>query len=259
MSQFTRVNVEQPKQCVVEKCDRCGGSGIYYIWGTCFRCGGNGKDPTYRGWGFPKAWTDEQCQQFLDARERRLNKARDAREAKKTAKQLAVYRSNAQAYPVLGQFHDTSGSSGWPILRESLSERLSPVVRDILGKSVHRPLSEKQAAVLDKALADIVDRDARKAAERAAAKTPEAGRRVVEGTVVSLKESRLEVGYRQTVTQTKALVKCDGYKLFGTVPAAIVRDCKVGDTIRFTATVEPKEPGFGFWSRPTAGQIVALT
>lgn len=259
MSQFTRANVEQPKQCVVERCDRCGGSGIFHIFGTCFRCGGNGKDPTHRGWGFPKAWTDEQCQQWLDARQQRLDKARATREAKKTAKQLAVYRANAEVYPVLGQFHDTSGSGGWPIVRESLSERLSPVVRDILGKSIRYPLSVNQAAVLEKALADIADRDARKAAERAEAKTPEAGRHVVEGTVLSLKESHLDIGYRRTVTQIKALVKCDGYKLFGTVPAAIVGDCKVGDTVRFTATVEPKEPGFGFFSRPTGAEILALT
>lgn len=258
MSTFTRANVTKPSQCVVERCDRCGGSGVYHIWGTCFRCGGNGKDPTYRGWGFPQDWTDEQCQQFLDAREQRLEKARNARAAKKTAKELAIYNANREAYPVLDQFNDTSGS-GWPIRREGLSERLSPVVQDILSKAIRFPLSANQAGVLEKALADIAARDARREAERAAAKTPEAGRRVVEGVVVSLKESHLNVGYRRTVTQIKALVKCDGYKLFGTVPAAIVRDAKVGDTVRFTATVEPKEPGFGFFSRPTGAQILALT
>lgn len=26
-------------------CGRCGGSGIYHTYGTCFRCGGNGIDP----------------------------------------------------------------------------------------------------------------------------------------------------------------------------------------------------------------------
>jgi hypothetical protein len=27
-------------------CLRCGGSGIYHIYGVCFRCGGSGVDPT---------------------------------------------------------------------------------------------------------------------------------------------------------------------------------------------------------------------
>jgi RecJ-like exonuclease len=186
MSTFIRANVTRPSQCVVERCDRCGGSGVFHIFGTCFRCGGNGKDPTYRGWGFPKDWTDEQCQQFLDAREQRLAKARDARAAKKTAKELAIYNANREAYPVLDQFNDTSGS-GWPIRREGLSERLSPVVQDILSKAIRFRLSTNQAGVLEKALADIAAKAARKAAEQAAAVTPPAGRLAVEGVMVWLK------------------------------------------------------------------------
>lgn len=258
MNNFPRIKLAEPKQCVIQKCDRCGGSGIYGRFGTCYRCGGNGKDPTYREFGFPVEWTDEQCQQFLDARYARLEKARKSRQAKKTAKQLAVYNANLTQFPILSEFHEVRGEDGWPYLREKFSDALSTVVGDILSKAYRFPLSEKQVQVLEKALTDFNARDARKAAEKAAAKTPKAGRRVVEGTVLSLKESTFEACYGRTVRQIKVLVKCDGYKLYGTVPASIAADVKVGDSIRFTATVAAKEPGFGFFIRPTGGEILVL-
>ena len=257
MSKFSRVqSLSQPKECVVCRCDRCGGSGVYHVFGTCYRCGGNGKDPTYRDWGFPADWSDEQCQQFLDARTARLEKARLSRAAKKQAKQLAVYMANLQRHPILAKLHETRGGSEWPYLREEFSEALSPVALDILCKSVQFPLSERQVAVLEKALADFNDREARRAAERAALKAVEAGRRVVEGVVVSVKKSSFNVGYNRSVTQIKVLIKCDGYKLFGTAPASIADEVKAGDSIRLTATVESKELGFGFFSRPTGGEIL---
>jgi hypothetical protein len=72
---------------------------------------------------------------------------------------------------------------------------------------------------------------------------PPTGRVVVEGKVVSIKQVESQWG-----TVTKILVDCGAYRLFGTAPGHVVYDRDA--VVRFKATVEPKEVGFGFYSRP---------
>jgi hypothetical protein len=73
---------------------------------------------------------------------------------------------------------------------------------------------------------------------------PPTGRQTLTGTIVSTK---LVDGFYGTVT--KVLVDCGGFRLFGTLPAT---GCGTrGAKVQWACTVEPKEAGFGFFSRPT--------
>ena len=81
--------------------------------------------------------------------------------------------------------------------------------------------------------------------------TPQDGRRVITGQVLNTKQVESQWGYT-----TKVLVQCDGFRLFGSLPSSAVAP-EAGTPVRFTATVEPKEPGFGFFSRPTKWEEVA--
>lgn len=69
------------------------------------------------------------------------------------------------------------------------------------------------------------------------------GRHSVSGKILSLKYVSTDFG--ETL---KATVQCNGYKLYGSVPKS--SEWKIGDTVAFTATLTPKETGFGFYSRP---------
>lgn len=250
MSNFFRNSkIEKPAKNHRCRCDRCGGSGIFHIWGTCFRCGGNGVDPTYREWAYPAAWTDEQCQAHVDLLNARNAASRERAAAKRQAKADAVYASNVAACPALARLAD-----------DDFRGQFDGFVIDIRAKSFSFALSDRQADALTRAVeakdAFLARRAAQKAEAIANAKPIPSGRVEVEGTVLSIKSYSLTVGYNTNVTALKALIQCDGYKVFGTLPASIVDDAKVGDTVRLTATVKEKEPGFGVYSRPTGGEIL---
>jgi hypothetical protein len=95
---------------------------------------------------------------------------------------------------------------------------------------------ETRIASLTKAVegkdAYLARRAAQKAEAIANAKPIPAGRVDIEGTIISIKSYSLTVGYNTNVTSLKALIQCDGYKLFGTLPASIVDDAKTGDAVR---------------------------
>jgi len=82
--------------------------------------------------------------------------------------------------------------------------------------------------------------------------TPQDGRRVITGQVLNTKAIETQWGWT-----TKVLVQCDGFRLYGSLPSSADAP-EAGTPVRFTATVEPKEPGFGFFSRPTKWEEVAL-
>lgn len=265
---FHRINADKPSECVVKQCDRCGGRGKYHIWGTCFRCGGDGRDPKNRDWGFPVAWTDEQCQQFLDRRLARAEARRKAAAEKRFAKQDACWAANVAKCPLLADVRrdvvlfDTQSApkSQWPSLVLHTTQWEITFLRDAEYKGHKRALSDKQISLVESIVAKVAERAAKRAAETAAAKPVPTGRTGIEGVVVSVRLSEATVGYR-TVASWKALIRCDGYKLFGTIPAAVLAtvdqpESLVGSTIRFTATCQQREPGFGFYSRPTGGEVL---
>lgn len=153
------------------------------------------------------------------------------------------------------------------------------ILRDIVGRLVqYGNISDKQLAFLAK-LVDRVDnyakfeaaREAKRAAEAAAAADCPTGRVVITGEVISTRSQASDWGLTY-----KMLVKDDrGFKVWGTVPAGIdmytvaagkpgdywQRQHTVGrgDRVEFTATLKPSpdDPKFGFASRPAKAKMLA--
>jgi hypothetical protein len=87
------------------------------------------------------------------------------------------------------------------------------------------------------------------------------GRQTIEGVIVS---EKFQHNDRLGISVHKMLVKMDdGNKVFGTMPESIERaiedlerETAVGVRVKFDGKVEAKEDHFGFFSRPTKGQVV---
>ena len=78
---------------------------------------------------------------------------------------------------------------------------------------------------------------------------PPAGRVTLEGVVTSQKMVSGEYG-----DTYKMILDCGPYRVWGTVPGNLA--VGLGDRVRLTATVQPKELGFGFYSRPSKAELV---
>jgi hypothetical protein len=50
------------------------------------------------------------------------------------------------------------------------------------------------------------------------------------------------------------VLDCGAYRVWGTVPSGLA--VGLGDRVRLTATVQPKEVGFGFYSRPSKAELL---
>jgi hypothetical protein len=112
-------------------------------------------------------------------------------------------------------------------------------------------LTERQEAALRRSLTQYAERQAQREVVPTSP-IPE-GRVTVTGTVLSVKWVENQFG-----GALKMLVQADaGWKVYGTVPASIAHiDALKGLRVTFTAKVEPKEPAFGFFSRPTNGAVL---
>lgn len=78
---------------------------------------------------------------------------------------------------------------------------------------------------------------------------PPAGRVTLEGVVMSQK--MVSGDYGDTY---KMILDCGAYRVWGTVPGNLA--VGLGDRVRLTATVQPKELGFGFYSRPSKAELI---
>ena len=78
---------------------------------------------------------------------------------------------------------------------------------------------------------------------------PPTGRVILEGTVTSQKMVSTDFG-----DTYKMLLDCGAYRVWGTVPGNLA--VGLGDRVRLTATVQPKELGFGFYSRPAKAEVI---
>lgn len=128
-----------------------------------------------------------------------------------------------------------------------------------------------KAAAREARLAAKAEREARSAALMEAGVTVPTGRTTVTGVVVSIKAEETYYTYSGEVT-LKMLVESDeGYRVWGTVPRSLegggdyrdgqyvaVRGVEEGDTVTFTATLQPSDndPLFGFFKRPTKASIL---
>lgn len=130
-------------------------------------------------------------------------------------------------------------------------------------------LSEKQAAA--------VLRIAQENAERAekAVEVP-AGREVITGKILSVKRTESHYGYTPTVNYRATIEDDRGFRVNGNLPGALIEDLFTmweqehttshsdrehwediakGVRVTLTATLEPKETGFGFWKRAARASI----
>jgi hypothetical protein len=219
-------------------CGRCGGTGrcgphnVYN--GICFQCGGD------RIVGYT-------TQAEIDRKARDAAKRQERRE-KAAAKKAAKFNTVLESDPELAEaFVATAGIA---------------ISDDIRRQGARKgEISDKQRALILKIAADDKAREEKKRARAAAEIERKAtltdltpGRQEIEGVVISTKHYETAYGL-----QCKMLVQMDnGNRVFGTLPLSLIEgDCKVVDRrVAFTAKVEPKEKGFGFYSRPTKARFV---
>lgn len=232
---FPRVqNIEKPSKCVADVCSRCGGDGIYRKMrfpGTCYGCGGSGRHLTLRVWGFPVSWTDEQCQKFESARVAKNQAAQAQREEKRQAARDSQRAANFSRFPELSDLF---------AILATLDMHDQTV-----GASFERDITEEEVDVLKSMIERRQARDEARREKEAREILPPEGRREIAGRVLSVK--RVETQWGDSI---KMVVDCDSYRLYGTVPSKL--RCEVGHDVKFTATVQAKEKGFGFYSRPKA-------
>jgi len=163
---------------------------------------------------------------------------------------------DARAQAVLAE---NNLSPAWDIYQGLSEERDETTVRDIVDRLVrYGSLSPKQVSFLASLLNRIAERPAReaaRAAEAALAADCPTGRMEVEGELLTVRVEDTPYG-----VATKMLVKhSSGWRVWGTMPA-LLKDERAakGDTVRFTATIQPSERDakFGFLNRPMGGAIV---
>lgn len=268
-------------------CWRCNGTGTYpssLYNGVCFKCDGHRKQERARVLTFREDVSEERREEIRAAEDARLAKARNARRDKKHEANMARLRDNragleagdpelAEAFEVMDHWNEAV--EDWHEARQEWRReqdldhpldyidakdgpqldlpRPANLLLSVAGKAInYAKVSAKQRNLLLSLVKQITD-DARKRAEEAATARPVPnGRQVVEGEV-------LTVDYRDSYYggAWKMLVKCDGYKLWGTVPNAL-RDDNLdlpprGTLVRFTATLERSgdDENFGFYKRPS--------
>jgi hypothetical protein len=212
---------------VWSSCGRCGGAGYFNCFshihqGKCFACGGA------KGRYVPLQRV-----------------AASARKAAKAAAKAAIERHEAPRRAARAARAFLKAHKGLAVALRTDSNIGRSFARQLARKGF---LSGRQVEVAHEVAAKIAAR-----AEIAEVEVPE-GRQQVEGKVVSVKETVTQFGITD-----KMLVEVmhDGcrFKVFGTVPRAI-SSVERGDSVRFVATLQPKERGFGFFSRPSKAEVV---
>ena len=152
-------------------------------------------------------------------------------------------------------------ATGRPEFIESTRDETTAL--DIVSRLVKwGNISDKAAAFLA-TLIDRIERAPEIAAERAAAKALEnanakpvpaaSGRVMVKGEVLTIREQDGFYG-----PQIKMLVKAeDGWKVWGTVPAAIAAEVEKGSVVEFAASLKQSDNDeyFGFFSRPAKAKV----
>lgn len=222
---------------ITENCGSCGGDGIYHapsgltfytatvgaVHKGCFACHGTGK-----------------TSRLVSSARATVRRAASIRaECEARAEMWAAERENFKAKYAAELAMAAEMADKVPAAREALE------TYEGLGAC-------DEAEYKLKGLAGAVARwQAREDAKRPVPVTDK--RMEVVGEVVS---TRWQDGYMPGSGCMKMLVKCDGYKLWGSVPAA-EGGMGVGDMVSFMARVEASadDKAFGFFSRPTKAKV----
>jgi len=224
----------------VDTCQRCGGAGGWSGWPgfTCFECGGSGKSKIRT----VKVYSAEKLA--------RLNTAEKKRNAKKLAARIAEAEiANARKTAARASLLTANPGLETALLADHA------ISRDLADKlTTYGSLSSAQIELAFKLAADA------NSPKPIKLEVP-AGRHAIEGTILSVKDVESDYGITWKML-VEVSIPGGSYRVFGTVPGSI---CGIGvgslkgRRVKLTATVQPKEPGFGFYSRPTGAQLVGET
>jgi hypothetical protein len=125
--------------------------------------------------------------------------------------------------------------------------------------SSQKPLTVNQTAAVRRIMEQEAKRAAKQAAYEATKTAAPSGKGItIEGTVISVKD---QPGYAYNTVDWKMTVECDGYRVWGSVPSALIGniitagcyDALKGQRVRFVANVEPSRNGdasFAIYKRP---------
>jgi len=205
----------------------------------------------------------------FDAFKKRVGDARDAVAGKRKAEAHLTDRGYAQAWslytiwttPCQCGLRDSHGDDNgtFCICPSSKFQYEERTIVDMIGKFVqYGNLTDKQFDFIGSLLNKINHREEiarQRSAEKEAAAPCPSGRLVIEGVIVSVKETDTPYGW-----VTKILVKHDsGFTVYGSRPSA--SNAGRGERVKFTATVKisDTDPKFGFFSRPTGMSVISTT
>ena len=226
------------KAYIRQNCSRCGGTGQYnggHWGGKCYGCGGSGRGKEVRV--DEAAWNVNEKRRVASAI-RAIERAEKIK-AEQAIKSAEAREANAPVIAVLSEAVKTYPNN--------------ELLQDLNSKAQHYRLSPAQVQLV----ADVIKREEEKAAFAAQAKMAKAGRYEITGKVLFTKESQFAVGYnRYAYTLKMCIQDIDGAKWYGSVPSNL--QVKKDDVVKLTATVQPKEPGFSFFSRPTKATITQM-
>jgi hypothetical protein len=229
MENRKKVEIGKPVKNGPHPCTRCGGSGYFHTFGTCYRCHGCGIDPRYRTWVFPADWSDDQVQAWQAKLDARNTASRARAKARREEKQQANHEHNLERYPRLVEF-------------EKMAEDLPSIQQDILLKGRRFPLSEKQYTCVERAADDLISWLAAEAAKPVPVEShyieAQIGDKVeIEGTVEAAPQ--IETRYGTSVLLIVVTASGEQIKTFGT--ASWLWDLTKGDKIKMGGTVKDFE------------------
>lgn len=187
--------------------------------------------------------TSSRVSQWLSGRQ----KDRDALEAKGMAVTAEDFE---QAEAMVEWAKEQQGGDYIGNLRAYCSQER--VDSKALGILTSLPAAHKRA--LETAAEQAV-REAKRAAQREAAGPVPTGKVTIEGEVVSVREVAGDYGVQHKMT----VLGTDGWRVYVTIPTAIIDQTQVGSRVRFIATVEAASDDntMGFAKRPTKAEVLA--
>lgn len=141
-------------------CERCGGAGNYLHFGTCFRCGGMGSDPTRKELVFADDWSAEEIEAFYSKKMEQAEARRLKREEKIAAaapQNLAANIEQSASVQILIDYVERMEAAGFIV---------ATIHRDLVENASRRILSESQISYLEDLVSQIGDIDAAVEARR---------------------------------------------------------------------------------------------
>lgn len=182
-----------------------------------------------------------------------------ARLAAKQAKVDARHRAKVTA------FEEWAADNRDVVAYLDTSDAWSDMIRDFQNMVAdHKPLSDRQAAVVRKCIARKAEADARRARLDAAPRTtPELGQQVIEGEILSYNQ---KTGFRGKL-EHKLTIECGGFRVYMNMPRSIapttytaiewqeftraLRGRRIRTTVTLAPTFRNDDPSFVLGKAPS--------